>query len=305
MQPSQSTTPPPANPCAGRRVVVVLGMHNSGTSLVAHIVSKLGVVLGDKVLTRESFTVDRPYDYWEHAVITELQEEALRQLGRHWGSAQGADPIPPATWRGDAVLPLRRQLAEVVRQELSDTAGAWAFKDPRTARFLPLWQDILDELGIETVYVVCTRAAGTVTRSFTAKAQVQPDWAEALWRRTYLEILAGTAGRPRLFIDYDEWFERPAETVARLDAFLAAGGAREAALALIDPKVSEFRSQPHAASPAAAAVADLLRRAAAGEDVARDTAALLAREDRAAAPQPEAAPAAGGLAGKLRRLFGL
>lgn len=269
---------------AGRHVVVVLGMHNSGTSLVAQIVGTLGAPLGERVLTRASFSVDKPYDYWEHAVITELHEELLGLLERHWGSAGGAAPIADAVWDSDLVAPFRARLTGVVREELAATPGPWAFKDPRTPRFLPLWRRIFAELDITPAYVISTRPAGAVARSFASKAVVTPDWAEALWRRTYLEILAGTEGERRIFIDYGAWFADSAATVARLDAFLGAGGNQAAALALIDPgKLSDFARRPRPASAAAQAVEALLARAAAGEAVAAETAVRLAAEDGTAA----------------------
>lgn len=277
-----------ASSVSGRRVVVILGMHNSGTSLVANIVAALGAPLGERVLTRASFSVDKPYDYWEHAIITELQEELLTRLDRHWGTARGAAPIPDAVWDSELVAPCRRRMAEVVREELAATPGAWAFKDPRTPRFLPLWRRIFAELEVVPVHVVSTRPAGAVARSFANKAVVTPDWAEALWRRTYLEILAGSAGDDRIFIDYDDWFRAPAETVARLDGFLAAGGDRAAALALIDPsKLSDYGRNPRPASSRAQAVEDLLRRAAAGSEVAAEVTVRLAVENTAAAERSE------------------
>jgi glycosyltransferase involved in cell wall biosynthesis len=273
---------------AGRRVVVVLGMHNSGTSLVAQIVDTLGARLGPRVLTRASFTVDKPYDYWEHAILTEFHEELLTLIGRHWGTARGAAPIPAAVWGSATVAPFRARMIEVVKEELAATPGAWAFKDPRTPRFLPLWHGIFAELGIEPVYVISTRPAGAVARSFANKAVVTPDWAEALWRRTYLEILAATDGAPRIFIDYDDWFRAAEATTTRLDAFLAAGGDRAAAQGLIDPsKLSDYGRNPRPASGPAQVVEALLRRAAAGEDVAAETAAALAGEDRLAAARSD------------------
>ena len=277
-------SPKPEINCAGRRVVVVLGMHNSGTSLVAQLVGTLGTPLGERVLTRASYSVDKPYDYWEHSIITELHEELLERLDRHWGTARGAAPIDDMVWDSALVAPFRRRLIEVVREELAAAPGPWAFKDPRTPRFLPLWRRIFAELGIEAVFVISTRPAGAVARSFANKAVVTLDWAEALWRRTYLEILAGTTGAPRLFIDYSAWFTDSAATVARLDEFLGAVGDRATALTLIDPgKLSDFSRHPYPASPQAQEVEALLRHAAAGQDVAAKVAIQLTAEDAVAA----------------------
>jgi len=265
-------------------VLVIVGMHNSGTSLVANIAHVLGADLGPRVLTRDSYAAGQKprYDYWEHAIITDIQDRLLAALGRHWRTSTGADPIAPDAWRDPLVAPFREDLRAAVSRELAETKGLWGFKDPRTVRLLPLWRSLFEDLGLAPRYLVCTRAGGAVGRSFARKAQVPVDWAERLWARHSLESLLETEDSPRLIVDYDDWFRDPHGTMDRLIDFLGlrvSADARAAALALIDPGVSEVRGAPSPRIPLCGQVEAVLARAAAGEGVTDAARALQDRLD--------------------------
>lgn len=136
----------PTGPDGGRRpVVVVLGMHRSGTSLLASLLQAVGVELGPDLLLDQ--TPDNEAGYWEHKEIAEAQEAILSQLGRTWYLPEGQVPLPAGWWRLPEMRPHRRRLADIVRRETSETVGPWGFKDPRTVRLLPLWLDIFADLG--------------------------------------------------------------------------------------------------------------------------------------------------------------
>lgn len=259
-----------------RRVCVILGMHNSGTSLLAKIAQDIGIVLGPDVLTREKLGSAAPkYDYWEHAGITEAQDRILHRLDRHWSAPNRAEPIAPEAFDSDDIAPLRAEIIGHVRRELDRTEGIWGFKDPRTVRLMPLWHRIFRELDLDPFYLVSLRAPSIVARSFASKGQVPLVSAEALWRRHYLEALAGTEGRPRLFSDYQDWLDDPHRALAQLAAFtgLAIPDDRLADIvAGIDPGVSDHqRGSGAQADPHSVAVYEACRRVAAGEVVDVDS----------------------------------
>ena len=248
------------------RVIVMLGMHNSGTSLLAKVARQIGVDLGPDALTREQAINTAIYDYWENARITEMQERILLGLDRHWRSGTGALPIPASAWAHPLVSEAREALSAYVSGQLARSPGLWGFKDPRTARLLPLWRKVLAAVGAEPLFLVSVRAPGQTVASFAAKAGVPPAWAEALWMRHYLEILEGTEGAPRCFVDYEEWFTEPQNVVERLSTFLGKGSAADAA-ALVDASLPRFQDRRAPVSPRAEALYALHRAAAAGDDV--------------------------------------
>ncbi|MFN3460653.1 MAG: hypothetical protein ACK4ZN_06540 [Oceanibaculum sp.] len=265
-------------------VTFILGMHNSGTSLLARLAALLGLELGPEVLTRDSFETKPAYDYWEHAGIVELQDEALSLLSRHWSTQQSHLPIPPEAWDRPELARIAGALGAILDRELAAAASKpWGFKDPRTVRLLPLWQRVLAQRGVGARYLISLRDPAIVTASFADKGQVSPADAEALWRRSYLEALAFSAGSPRLVVDYDAWLDRPEIQAAALAGFLgqpqAADDALSAVRAAIDPALRRTRAGQLRLAPFTVAVAECLRAMTGGHEPVGRIAALL---DRAA-----------------------
>lgn len=64
----------------------ILGMHRSGTSLVAQVLDRLGVVFGP----REELLIaneDNPKGYWEIERVVHANDWILQELGRRWDTA--------------------------------------------------------------------------------------------------------------------------------------------------------------------------------------------------------------------------
>lgn len=270
-------------------VVVMLGMHNAGTSLLAQIAAKLGVHLGEDLLMRSRYDNPPAYDYWEHAGIVDIQDRLLKTLGHHPGERGGYLPIDPQLWSQPPIRPYREALREILVREVAAAKTApFGFKDPRTARLMPLWHGIFTELNLAPKFIIATRACAQVSRSFARKNAQPLPRAESLWRRTYLEALIASRGFERYILRYEDWALAAERIVASLDDFLGLRGDRAAALAAIDLGISDFRaasSQP--LSALSAGVEALLALAAGGVDTLADEQALWAACDHRDARQLE------------------
>ncbi|HYG88459.1 MAG TPA: hypothetical protein VD978_19630 [Azospirillum sp.] len=268
-----------------RRVVIVLGMHNSGTSLLARAIALMGVELGRHVLTRESFERAPRYDYWEHAQITEIQDRLLQTLDRYWNQERADWAIPASAWQRPEVLAMKNELAEILRRELGETPAVWGFKDPRTVRLMPLWHDLATVLRLDPLYLISLRDPATVATSFASKGQVSYELAERLWTRHYFEALQYSQGAPRLVTDYDAWFADPNRQFERLADALGLDDperrakARAEVAATIDPGLKQHSAPPGAPlSPITRDLHALLLRMAEGRTDPAAEAALLARQ---------------------------
>lgn len=226
------------------RVVCVLGMHRSGTSLVSRLLHLLGAGLGSPATLVAAHAEANPRGFWEQAPVVELNEAVLRALGSDpWDP--GFDP--GAGWEhGAGVAPLRERAARLV-ERLRDGAPVWAFKDPRTCLTLPLWQAVVPDMA----YVVCARHPAEVAGSLRTRdaAMFTAERSYALWLRHHAGALAGTSGARRVVVLHEELLADPGPVVDRLAAFLggAAGtGTRARAVAAVDPALHRQRG----ASPA-------------------------------------------------------
>ncbi|MFD1884905.1 hypothetical protein [Paenibacillus wenxiniae] len=195
--------------------VIVIGMHRSGTSLLAGVIRALGVHFGKEeqmVAPRE----DNPEGFWEHAEIVTIHDELLRTLSSSWDTTQ---PLPYEWWLTEEVQPFRQRLIQVITRDFAHLS-LWGFKDPRASLLLPLWQSVLDELQIDVRYVMSLRNPLNVADSLYKRDQFDYDKSLAMYHLYMLSCLHDTYLRPRILIDYDQLIEQPVETGRKISAFL-------------------------------------------------------------------------------------
>jgi len=229
-----------------RRAVVVLGMHRSGTSVTTSLLHRLGLRLDDELVPAAP---DNPRGFWESRRIVDLHEDLLTKLGRSWKQPFLLAPLPREWWREPAVLPIRRALAEVVRREVA-REGVWGFKDPRTARLLPLWQTIFAEEGIAPIWVLVFRHPAAVIASLAARNALDPALAELLWIEHNLDPLEQIPPADLFAVDFDRLAGAPgpgpgltalAKRLRTHGIVLDAGTAR-AADAMFDPAMVHHKA---------------------------------------------------------------
>ena len=150
----------------GREIVVVLGMHRSGTSLLANILHLLGVDMLDQPTHAST---KNETGFWERQDILALQDEILATLGVPIGSPAHAVPFASGWWRSVDIRPLKERLRDLVGEHLKTVRRPWGFKDPRTCRLLPLWGEILEELDVSPRFVWAVRHPAESSRSMTEK----------------------------------------------------------------------------------------------------------------------------------------
>lgn len=103
--------------------IVVLGMHRTGTSLVAGALHKMGISMGKRFRPPDS---SNPHGYWEDLDWRDLNKAILSGTGGTWYSP----PSLPRIEREVARLAFR--VRELVA-ERDGTGKLWGMKDPRTA----------------------------------------------------------------------------------------------------------------------------------------------------------------------------
>ena len=191
-----------------KRLIVVLGMHRCGTSLLANLLNVLGVDLGKNLVEPDAWN---QAGYWELKEIYRTQDEVLARLGRPWTQVEGTLPFPSEWWRNPELYSLKQRLLSIVRAEMDPARSVWGFKDPRTASLLPLWQEIFAELKVEPTYLLAVRHPLAVVASLMKRNHFTSHHAQLLWLLTNLDTLRYTRGQLRLVVDYDRWFTHPLE----------------------------------------------------------------------------------------------
>jgi hypothetical protein len=192
-----------------QKIICVVGMHRSGTSLATRLLNLLGVYLGPEEHLMPP-ALGNPEGYWEHQLLTDLDDEVLARLGGSWDAPPA---VSPETFAGAGLADLRRRARVLVAQEFGD-APMWGWKDPRTCLGLPFWQRVVQPTG----YVLCLRDPLDAARSLARSNGL--DCGLELWLRYTHDALAYTLGRPRLLVFYEDVLRDWPGELRRLAAFV-------------------------------------------------------------------------------------
>lgn len=188
-------------------LILVAGMHRSGTSLLGSLLQSAGVALPGPLISGDEHN---PEGYFEHADITYLQEQLLLSLDRWWPSANGVLPLPIDWLCRASTHATLDQLRTLLAQEQARQAEPWAIKDPRSSLLLPLWRRLAGELEIPLRLILAVRHPAEVVHSLCRRdadaAGMTPQRAERLWWHHNQTVLRHAGGLPLQVVDYSQWF---------------------------------------------------------------------------------------------------
>ncbi|MDC0310011.1 glycosyltransferase [Synechococcus sp. AH-551-J03] len=204
---------------ASSPLVLVLGMHRSGTSLLGGVLQHLGLDLPGEVIAADQHN---PAGYFEWDQIVAIQERLLIDLEHWWPSAQGCFPLPSEWMLHPATLAARAQIRALLAPERALQSGPWGLKDPRCSRLLPLWLDLAEDLGSPLRLVLACRDPVEVATSLVHRdgpiTGMDHNRAQQLWwvhNRDVLQV-AAAARLPVTVIDYGRWFSAPDQQLSYL-----------------------------------------------------------------------------------------
>ena len=188
-------------------LILLLGMHRSGTSLLGSILEALGLGLPGPLLAADQHN---PKGYFERQDITALQDHLLQELGRTWTSASGALPLPPHWLDLPSTQRVRASLQALLREEATRQSDAWAIKDPRCSLLLPLWHQVCAELEIPLQLIASVRDPAEVMVSLLhrdAESTGMTPWrAQQLWWHHNRQLLLDATDLPLAVVNYGDWF---------------------------------------------------------------------------------------------------
>lgn len=206
---------------SSRPIVLVLGMHRSGTSLCSHILSSLGVNMTDQIAGPNNPGDPDPSNgrgHWERWAIVEFHERLLSLLKRNYHGPFHDLPFPVAWWADPRVVQVRREIVAAVETQLSETL--FGFKDPRTIRFLPIWLQIFAELNLEPRFVLCLRSPSQVARSLQVRDGLPVDVGEYRWFIHMIDFFRYAINMDFCTIEYETWFNDPVYNTQKLRKFI-------------------------------------------------------------------------------------
>lgn len=196
-----------------RPLIVVVGMHRSGTSLCSNMLSAMGVDMSDEIGTGRG----NEKGHWERWDIVNLQDQILELFDRSYWSGKHLLPLPlPVDWMAE---PRIKPIFQNLRNIISDLVGRGrlvGFKDPRTIKFLPIWRQIFSSLEIEPIYIYCIRRPSSVAKSLKMRDNFSINYSEYLWMEYNYDCLKYLNRKKATLIVYEDWMDAPEKNISKL-----------------------------------------------------------------------------------------
>lgn len=195
--------------------IIVLGMHRSGTSLVANLAQLCGAYAGDESLLLQADS-GNPAGYFEYRPLVNFNETLLASAKATW--------IAPPLERDALILerladePKYREQALELIETMEAGGDLWFWKDPRLAILLPFWKRIWRDV----VYVIPVRNPLDTALSLRKRNVFPVSASLLLWQRYMMSILTHTEdSADKLFVEYEEVIKNPVEECKRLLLFIS------------------------------------------------------------------------------------
>lgn len=178
-------------------LLIIGGMHRSGTSTITRVCHLLGAELGEGLIP--ALPDDNDLGFWELQEMVDIHEAMLEAQGLNHLSAR----VMPTDWQQRIPSALITQLRARIRKETNQHL-LWAVKDPRMCRLLPVWIALCEELKISPRFLITIRHPVEVANSLLKRNQLPLEEGLRLWSLYNLELEKHTRGFPRYFVGYPD-----------------------------------------------------------------------------------------------------
>ncbi|MBC7928503.1 MAG: sulfotransferase, partial [Bryobacteraceae bacterium] len=194
--------------------IIILGMHRSGTSLIAQLVHRWGAYAHEDAMLPGD--VWNPNGYMEPAPLVRFNDELLGMLQSRWN-------VPPH--RCDKPMLAELALQPELRARAQDLIGPmlacgrpWFWKDPRLAILLPFWK----QLWGKVVYIIPVREPGDIAISLGRRDGFSMRTSLVLWHR-YMSALVedrDVLTSSGMFLRFEDLLSDPITACRRIAHFL-------------------------------------------------------------------------------------
>ena len=198
------------NPKHQQELLLICGMHRSGTSLVTKCFECFGYGLGETLMAPNS---DNPKGFFEDLDIVSLNDNLLRDNGSYWDAPVfvGQGPLSWDETHLDAGVKL---LTAKLAQE-----PKLAIKDPRLCLLLPFWRAVTEALNIPTQLCLVFRDPLDVAASLQRRNDLPLSKGLGLTQAYWSQLLTDTES-DSFVVNYDEFVKHPDVTLGRIATWL-------------------------------------------------------------------------------------
>jgi hypothetical protein len=219
--------------------ICVLGMHRSGTSAMAGLLSLHGVEFGRNLMKAGE---DNPKGFFEHYEVVGCHISLLEALGSYYDDIL---PLPAGWERRPETVQHREFLRRLIFNEFAGKP-LWGFKDPRACRLLPLWFPLFKELGSDPRFILMARNPDEIASSMFARGGHSFNQILLVTLEHLLTAERQTRGRRRAVVSYDRLVANWRDELERVGKVLdigwptPPGSANGRASTFVDPAMRHY-----------------------------------------------------------------
>lgn len=201
-------------------LIVLLGMHRSGTSATAGLIAQLDYFPGYQLFSGNE---SNQKGYFEDKNIVAHNNILFRELSLiDWRDVGYVKQIESSSTR----FQLIEKAKKVFLNEYGDKKNK-IFKDPRTCRTLPFWLEVFNEIKEDALCVFTLRDPVDVIASLSRRDAMHPNHSALLYAVYLIDAERYSRGRVRALVRYEDLLNKTYDVLGELDsrlgtAFLAA-----------------------------------------------------------------------------------
>jgi len=195
------------------RIIIVLGVHRSGTSALTKGLETMGISLGNTLIAPNIFNKK---GYWEDSDFHGLNLAMLNSFDERFRR------ILSITEEEAMILCQKGYLTralEILDKKLAKN-NLLGVKDPRFSLLLPFWKKVFEHAEADVSFLISLRNPLNVAacqEQFKNQHQEKSLW---IWISYLLSCLIHSEERPRAIIDYDELLKNPMHQMQRVSMTL-------------------------------------------------------------------------------------
>lgn len=190
------------------RLLLILGMHRSGTSALSGALCQQGLCGPQQAVPASP---SNPTGHWEPSPIVALHEELLRTAGSSWDDPMAMTALELSSDQTEHKQKLQEALQASFPQWRPGQVAV--VKDPRQCRLQPLWNGLIEQQQLQVAVILMVRHPLAVAQSLQRRDQLPLERSLLLWLEHTLEAEKHTREQRRCVVAYEQLLRNPEETL--------------------------------------------------------------------------------------------
>lgn len=192
-----------------RAVLIILGVHRSGTSVTAGMISQLGLNMGKSVLAGNP---TNPKGHFENRKLMYFNERLFHYFNVSWHNSVCMEEY---WWQNKSLSKHKDELKDLINEEFSNS-DSFFIKDPRLCILLPFYLLVFEEMAILPKFIITLRHPAHVAASLMKRDNFSQAKSYRIYMEHILKAEIYTRGYTRVFTDYDDLIAFPLSEIDRV-----------------------------------------------------------------------------------------